>query len=302
MQENVLKLCRCRQIPIQEDKLLLKSMDKSLILTAEHIHEVAEKLMPHLNGTCTAEDLPDKIPADMWEGAEKMLHLMEREGFFQSAEKEVRTDLAQSSILLIGSGRLAGKIAEHLHESGAEQLTTLDSYLSYTYEEMSEQLRDMDMAVVCTDTPRPDICTLVNKAALATKCPWLLVQVDGRDGWVGPLFLPKETGCYSCFMQRVFSDSFHPEIDRAVHEHAIKDPAQNLLDFLPPFQDMTAATASLEIIRHLTGISAPLTYKAQILTDCISGISRRDVLHRIPRCPDCSAIGEEVSCIQAFAG
>jgi ribosomal protein S12 methylthiotransferase accessory factor len=302
MQENMLKLCRCRQIPVQEDKLLLKSMDKSLVLTGEHIHKVAEKLMPHLNGTCTCEELSDKIPEDMWEGAEKMLRLMEREGFFQSAEADVQKELAQCSVLLIGSGRLAAKIEENLRESGAGHLTTMDSYLSYTYEEMCEQLRDTDMAVVCTDTPRPDICTLVNKAALATECPWLLVQVDGRDGWVGPLFLPKETGCYSCFMQRVFSDSFHPEIDRAVHEHALEDPAQDLLGFLPPFQDMTAATASLEIIRHLTGISAPLTYKAQILTDCITGISRRDVLHRIPRCADCSEIGEEVSCIQAFSG
>ncbi|MCI5129072.1 MAG: hypothetical protein D3907_11360 [Candidatus Electrothrix sp. AUS3] len=258
--------------------------------------------MPHLNGTCTTQELFDKLPADMWEGAEKMLRLMEREGFFQNTEEEMQTNLAQASILLIGSGRLAEKISTNLLESGVKNSTTLDSYLSYTYEEMCKQLQHIDMAVVCTDTPRPDICTLINKAALATECPWLLVQTDGRDGWVGPLFLPKETGCYSCFMQRVFSDSFHPEIDRAVHEHAMKDPAQNLLGFLPPFQDMTAATASLEIIRHLTGISAPLTYKAQILTDCITGISRRDVLHRIPRCPDCSAIGEEVSCIQAFAG
>ena len=166
MQENMLKLCRCRQIPVQEDKLLLKSMDKSLVLTGEHIHKVAEKLMPHLNGTCTAEELFDKLPADMWGGADKMLRLMEREGFFQSAEAEVRTDLAQSSVLLIGSGRLAAKIEEHLQESGAEQLTTIDSHLSYTYEEMCEQLRDMGMAVVCTDTPRPDICTW------SIKPPW----------------------------------------------------------------------------------------------------------------------------------
>ena len=103
-------------------------------------------------------------------------------------------------------------------------------------------------------------------------------------------------------MDRIFSNSFHPEIDRAMHRQALVDPEQDFLGFLPPFQDLIAATASLEIIRHLTGISVPLTYKAQILTDGISGISRRDMLHRIPRCPDCSAIGEQVSCIQAFAG
>jgi ribosomal protein S12 methylthiotransferase accessory factor len=301
MQENVLKLCRCRQIPVQENKILLKSVDKSLSLAAENIGKIVGCLLPTLNGTCTREEILSQMPAEFKEGAAELLQLFEKEGFLSSEEAATRATLAQRRIVLAGYGRLSSKIAANLRDSGMEHITEIDSSQADTWP-LLQQLRKADMAVVCTDMPRPDLCDLINKAALTANLPWLLVQADGRDGWLGPLFIPQETGCYTCLTKRLLADSFHPETDKAVLACAMKEPFKESLEFLPPFIDMLAAMAALEIIRHLTALSPPLTYKAQIIIDCVTGISRRDVLHRLPRCPSCSAAGEQISAIQPFSG
>ncbi|CAK8714989.1 MAG: bacteriocin biosynthesis cyclodehydratase domain-containing protein [Candidatus Electronema aureum] len=298
MQQNVLKLCRCRQIPVQEHKLLLKSADTSLSLAAEGIQRLADCLLPLLDGSRTEAQVLAAVPTDLQEGAKELLQLFAKEGFLST---EPAKRLADCRIVLIGGGRLAQKIAQSLRESGAAQLEELSGSEPDSWS-LLERLRSADMAVVCTDLPRPDICELVNKAALTRKLPWLLVQMDGRDGWVGPLFIPRETGCYTCLRQRLLSCSFHAETDKAVHAAALRTPFTETLELLPPFADLLAALAALEVIRHLTELSPPLTYQAQLLLDCITGISRRDVLHRIPRCPACSETAEQVSAIQPFSG
>lgn len=298
MQENVLKVCRCRQIPVQENKVLLKAADKSLSLAADGIHHLLDCLLPLLDGSRSEEQVLTAVPVDLQEGAKELLQLFAKEGFFDA---EPTKKLTECRIVLIGSGRLEQKIAQCLRESGAARLEEVSADNPDSWP-ILERLRAADMAVVCTDAPRPDVCELVNKAALTVNLPWLLVQADGRDGWVGPLFIPKETGCYACLTKRLLSCSFHAETDKAVHAAALRQPFTESLELLPPFIELLAATAALEVIRHLTELSPPLTYKAQLLLDCISGIARRDVLHRIPRCPACSATGEQVSCIQPFSG
>lgn len=298
MQENVLKVCRCRQIPVQENKVLLKSADKSLSLAADGIQRLLDCLLPLLDGSRAEAQVLAAVPADLQEGAKELLQLFAKEGFLDA---EPTKKLAECRIVLIGSGRLERKIAQCLRDSGAAWLEEVseDSPDSWP---LLQQLRSADMAVVCADAPRPDVCELVNKAALTVRLPWLLVQADGRDGWVGPLFVPGETGCHACLTKRLLSCSFHAETDKAVHAAALRKPCTESLELLPPFTDLLAATAALEIIRHLTELSPPLTYKAQLLLDCVSGITRRDPLHRVPRCPACSAAGEQISAIQPFSG
>jgi len=300
MQENVLQLCRCRQIPVQADKILLKSASKSLALTAENIGEVLACLLPLLDGSRTEAEVLAAVPVAQQEETKDILQLLAQEGFLSTAS-ETAKQLATCRIILLGAGRLAKKIAQCLRDAGAIQIKEISGSEPDSWP-LLEQLRHADIAVVCTDLPRPDICELVNKAALTCNLPWLLVQMDGRDGWLGPLFIPQETGCYTCLMQRLLSCSFHAETDKAVHAAALRTPFTETLELLPPFADLLAATAALELIRHLTELSPPLTYKAQLLLDGITGISRRDVLHRIPRCPDCSETAEKISSLQPFSG
>lgn len=303
MQSNFLQLRRCRRIPVQDKKTLLKTADKSLVLAAENIEKLLDKLLPLLNGRHAREEILSALPAELRQGAEELLLLFAKEDFFET-ESDPDKQLGQRRIVLISTGRLGERLAQNLRDSGAKQVEELSAAdaAGESLEALSDRFGQMDMAAVCTDLPRPDLCDAVNKAALTVTLPWLLLQADGRDGWVGPLFIPSETGCYNCLVQRLLSCSPHADTDKAVQAAALRQPFIESLDLLPPFADLLAATAALEIIRHLTALSPPLTYKAQILIDCISGISRRDVLHRLPRCPACSEIGEQVSCIQAFAG
>ncbi|CAK8720022.1 Bacteriocin biosynthesis cyclodehydratase domain-containing protein [Candidatus Electronema halotolerans] len=300
MQSTFLQLRRCRRIPVQENKVLLKSADKSLALAADNIHNLLDSLLPLLNGTSTEKEVLAALVPELKEDAAEVLRLLGKEGFLETGAEPAK-QLAQSLIILISTGRLGETMSRHLRQSGAEQVEEIDAE-SAAGGHLPDSLQQAAMVVVCTDLPRPDLCEAVNKAALTLKLPWLLVQADGRDGWVGPLFIPGETGCYDCLRQRLLSCSVSPEIDQAIHAAALRQPFTESLELLPPFLDLLAAMAALEAIRHLSAVSPPLTYKTQILLDCISGISRRDVLHRIPRCPSCSTSSEQVSPIQPFSG
>jgi bacteriocin biosynthesis cyclodehydratase domain-containing protein len=300
MESHLLQLRRCRRIPVHDNKALLKAADTSLALAADNIHNLLDSLLPLLDGSLTKEQTLAALPLELKEDAADVLQLLAKEGFLDNETEPVQ-QLAQHRLVVISTGRLGEKLARNLRDSGAEQLNLLSAE-SAADSRLLDSLPSADLAVLATDLPRPDLCEAVNKAALTLKLPWLLVQADGRDGWVGPLFIPGETGCYTCLRQRLLSCSLHPDTDKAIHTAALRQPFTESLELLPPFLDLLAATAALEIIRHLSALSPPLTYRAQLLIDCISGVSRRDVLHRLPRCPSCSEIGAKVSPIQPFAG
>jgi oxazoline/thiazoline synthase len=60
-----------------------------------------------------------------------------------------------------------------------------------------------DLQVVVTDDYlRPEI-EQINRTALEAGRPWMLVKPAGSVVWLGPIFVPGETGCWQCLAQRL---------------------------------------------------------------------------------------------------
>jgi oxazoline/thiazoline synthase len=52
--------------------------------------------------------------------------------------------------------------------------------------------------VVLTDDYLQPELSRINKMALQTQQPWLLIKPNGGIPWFGSIFTPKETGCWEC--------------------------------------------------------------------------------------------------------
>lgn len=58
------------------------------------------------------------------------------------------------------------------------------------------------LAVLTDDYLQPDLAK-INQIALQTNQPWLLVKPVGNILWLGPIFIPQETGCCECLAHRL---------------------------------------------------------------------------------------------------
>ena len=59
------------------------------------------------------------------------------------------------------------------------------------------------LQVVLTDNYLQPQLAEINQQALAIGQPWLLVKPIGSVLWIGPIFVPGETGCWDCLAQRL---------------------------------------------------------------------------------------------------
>ncbi|WP_018157111.1 TOMM precursor leader peptide-binding protein [Demetria terragena] len=66
-----------------------------------------------------------------------------------------------------------------------------------------DALDTTDLVVVVVRDYLDDDLQSVNKQMLSRSQPWLLVKPDGREMWVGPRFIPGETGCWESAAERI---------------------------------------------------------------------------------------------------
>lgn len=143
------------------------------------------------------------------------------------------------------------------------------------------------LKVVITDDYQRNELRRINEQALETKQPWMTIKPTGVEFWLGPLFIPGETGCWECLKQRL-------DINRPIDTFykTQKNTGENLRRpnaSLPLSIHMAAGQAALEIVKWLySGKNEYLegklvTYDTQIL-------AARS--HRLVKRPQCKACGE----------
>lgn len=69
--------------------------------------------------------------------------------------------------------------------------------------------------VVLADDYLRDDLSVSNQEALASDRPWFLVKPVGIEVWLGPLFLPGRTACWSCLAHRLYGSR---KVDSYLHE------------------------------------------------------------------------------------
>jgi bacteriocin biosynthesis cyclodehydratase domain-containing protein len=141
------------------------------------------------------------------------------------------------------------------------------------------------LRVVFTDDHQREELRRVNREALDTGQPWLLVKAVGVEPWLGPLFLPGKTGCWECLEQRL-------KLNRPVNAfYRAQNPSEPNLPIpaahVPASLHAAVNLAALEIVKWLYfGENERLAGKIVTL-DTRTLSSQSHVLVKRPQCKGC---------------
>lgn len=112
--------------------------------------------------------------------------------------------------------------------------------------------------VVCQEAHDPLLLEAVDALSKRRRLPWLLVRnLDLQEGWVGPLFVPRETASYLSLEARLRGNlpCFAEYLAFDAHVRATERPAT--LGGLHAAFDLLANIAVIELIKFLTEIKVP---------------------------------------------
>ena len=125
-----------------------------------------------------------------------------------------------------------------------------------------------------------------NHKALTENHPWMLVKPVGTEIWLGPLFIPGQTGCWECLRQRL-------QGKRTVetylqHQKNPNYPFPSSLAVLPSTWQTALSLAATETVKWIVSGSNP-TLEGNIVTLNTLTLEQRN--HRLMRRPQCAACG-----------
>ncbi|POZ50904.1 TOMM precursor leader peptide-binding protein [Methylovulum psychrotolerans] len=125
-----------------------------------------------------------------------------------------------------------------------------------------------------------------NRTALATGRPWLLAKLSGNEIWLGPIFVPGQTGCYECLHSRL---ERHQRARGFVADKLGVGLASLPLVLSPMSLALAARLLALETAKHLAGCTEqPLLGK--VLSLNLATLQSQS--HTLSRNPCCNGCGE----------
>lgn len=141
-----------------------------------------------------------------------------------------------------------------------------------------------DLVVNAVDWPAHDIELWVNSACFAADIPYIAMSHYPPIARVGPLYVPGETGCYSC--QEIGYKRSYPLYDAVVeHRRAKPSPAATLGAACA----LISGQVALDVMHFLTGLATPSSLGMSHVYDLRTMEAKREEVVRQPDCPVCGA-------------
>ena len=145
------------------------------------------------------------------------------------------------------------------------------------------------LKVVITDDYQRQKLRQINREAIETKQPWMLVKPVGVEVWLGPIFLPGKTACWECLQQRL-------EINRPLDtlykaQKKSEEHLQAPTAHIPLSLQIAANQAAIEIVKWLY-FEKNESLEGKVVTfDSQSLTGRSHVLVKRPQCKTCGEPG-----------
>jgi molybdopterin/thiamine biosynthesis adenylyltransferase len=139
-----------------------------------------------------------------------------------------------------------------------------------------------DLVVNAVDWPAHDIELWVNSACFAAGIPYIAMSHYPPIARVGPLYVPGETGCYSC--QEIAYKRSYPLYDAVVeHQRAKPSPAATLGAACA----LISGQVALDVMHFLTGLATPSSLGVSHIYDLRTMEAKREQIVREPGCLVC---------------
>lgn len=149
------------------------------------------------------------------------------------------------------------------------------------------------LPVVIETDWQPRAIESFNAWAVANRQPWFLLGAWNQRVLVGPLFIPGETACHTCFRKRLDSHRHHPGAAKAFDawrnsESVWQDPHP----ILPAIAELAASWAALAIFHHVSGLR-PSRLAGRVMV--VHPEDGRTQIEPVPRLPWCDACANSTS-------
>lgn len=297
-------------IPLDGDAVLLRSPDQGVRVRVEGTSgvELADVLR-RLDGTRPLGAVLDGRDSD--DGFQALLRGLVARGIVDADPAPVpQADLGRffsqfhddpaactrrletSRVVVVGGGVLAECVGRELRAAGVGRLVTAENARE-SAEALAGACSGADL-VVCADvSPAADGARAVNRWALDARLPWLAVRVFGKEGFVGPLFVPGEGPCHACLLGREEANWVDPDLTRA-YLHRIGAAPASLAAYgqLPILTAVVGQWAALEAIKLLSGFTVAALLGSVLRVDVIGCRTQLHRVLRLPRCPECSPLAQ----------
>jgi ribosomal protein S12 methylthiotransferase accessory factor len=184
------------------------------------VDAIAADLLPHLNGQHTVAQVASLVgKTHSLPTVLRAVQKLDRMGLLGDAAPGVaRSEAAHWDIAgvepsvaveRLRSGRVALVVLGDVDPAPVEAALAADHLAVERTDvrSVASSVADADgrptlFVVVCDDYQHPALADL-NEVFLAADAPWILATLSGWSPWIGPLFVPGETGCWSCMDERV---------------------------------------------------------------------------------------------------
>lgn len=271
------------EVAPDEDVVYLLSEKKHYVLRGFLYRAIA----PFLDGTHAVSDIVEKLKAFVSETSIRYaLERLEKQGYLVDAAN-TPADAAAAFWHLHGVDpnqtnwqKTPARVA--LHTFGEVQAETFAAQLSALGIQPDHA---GELAVVLVDDYLQDGLREFNQKRLQAGSPWLLVKPVGTVLWIGPLFIPGETGCWHCLAHRLAE---HRKVESSLqYQIGRSAPFPVSRAMLSSTLQTGSALAATQVALCLAAIAhSPL--KGTIITlDAATLQVDTHILSKRPQCPTC---------------
>ncbi len=121
--------------------------------------------------------------------------------------------------------------------------------------------------------------------SLKEKKPWMLVKTVGAEIWIGPLFIPYQTGCFDCLLTRLRENSI---VERYIEKKKKrKISLSRHLATLPSAEPLAIHLAANELFKWMIQGSNSSIEGSLLSYDSVTAEITVHRLIRKPQCPSC---------------
>jgi oxazoline/thiazoline synthase len=252
-----------------------------------------ECLVPLLDGRLMTNEIVNLLKA---EGSPAKIYyaltLLEQQGYIEEAPNDQEEKLSTGEeVFWAFKGVDPGTGASRR----ATTTISVTSLASVDVEPFLQLLKSMhvqvsevgQLGVVLTDDFLRGELETFNEEALKSGRKWILIKPVGQEIWIGPIFNPSVTGCWTCLAQRIRG---HREIEGVVQRNL------NRTELFPIPRAETAATRQLAYGMAATRIAEWISrgdlpeLEGQVLSLDLQSWETR--IHKLVRQPYCSACGD----------
>ncbi|MDX9753419.1 MAG: TOMM precursor leader peptide-binding protein [bacterium] len=213
----------------------------------------------------------------------------------QTEGEEVQIKLKQSTVLVVGLENSGKELLHSLACAGvgcligitnspvftAEEIGRINPFIQYHEihheQELVGNLRDRTVNVIVYSPDRFDeeYCQTLNRLALSTNTPFLPIRHNPTSIELGPLVIPHESACYTCYDRR-----------RKAAVPYLAAPAKQQTGTLFNFP-VGVGFITIEIIKFLSYCAEPITKGRLWRLNLLRGLSDVHPVLKLPRCPSC---------------